>query len=72
MMQIVLSDEQAQAIRNATGPVELRDQEGKLLGHVPRPFTSERIADARRRAESDGPWYTTQQVLEHLASLDRK
>ena len=72
MTQIVLSDEQAQAIRSATGPVQLLDREGKLLGYVPRPLTNERIAELNRRAESDGPWYTTQQVLEHLASLDQQ
>jgi len=71
-MQIVLSDDQAQAIRSAAGPVELRDREGRLLGYVPRPFTKERIADALRRAQSEGPWHTTEQVLDHVKSLDQK
>ena len=70
MTQIVLSDEQAQAVQEATGAIELRDREGRLLGYIRRPLTKERIAELRRRAESEGPWYTTEQVLQHLASLD--
>jgi hypothetical protein len=72
MTQIVLNEDQANAIKAATGVVELRDGDGRLLAYIPRPFTSERIADAKRRAEFDGPWYTTEQVLNHLASLDQK
>ena len=72
MTQIILNKEQVQALQGATDGVQFRDAEGNLLGYIARPFTSERIADAKRRAESDGPWYTTEQVLKHLASLDQE
>jgi len=35
-------------------------------------FTDEDIAIAKDRLASDGPRYTTQEVLEHLQSLERK
>ncbi len=69
--QIVLNDDQAEAIRGATGPVQLLDRDGKLLGNITHPYSRERIAELKRRAESEGPWYTTEQVLNHLASLDQ-
>jgi len=34
-------------------------------------FTPEEVAEAVRRIDSLGPWYTTKEVLEHLKSLDQ-
>jgi hypothetical protein len=71
MRQIVLSDDQARAVQAAAGPVEVRDRHGNLLGYVsPSPSDAE-IAEARRRLASDGPWYTTGQVMDHLKSLEQ-
>jgi hypothetical protein len=72
MTQIILNDDQAETIRRAVGSVALVDRDGKLLGRISRPFTNEHIAELIRRAESDGPWYTTKQVLDYLATLDRQ
>jgi hypothetical protein len=73
MIQIVLNDEQMEALRKAGEEVEIRDPNGGLLGYLDRPFDDEEIlAEADRRLNSDGPWYTTEQVLEHLRSLERK
>ena len=71
MTQIVLSDDQAQTVQAATGAVEIRDRRGKLLGYVAPPPNDAEIAEAKRRLASDGPWYTTQQVMEHLKSLEQ-
>ena len=71
MTQIVLSDDQAESIRGATGPVQLLDRDGKLLGYITQPYSRERIAELKRRAESDGPWHTTAEVLEKLEGLEK-
>ena len=71
MAQIILSDDQARAVENATDAVEIRDQHGNLLGYVSPPPSNAEIAEARRRLDSDGPWYTTQQVVDHLKSLEQ-
>ncbi len=78
MVQIVLTDEQAEIARSATGPLELWDRAGRLIGSVVRgdqndpDFTPEEIAEARRRMRNPGRLYTTAEVLEHLDSLARE
>jgi hypothetical protein len=71
MTQIILTDDQVGALQFATGTVEVRDRRGALLGYLSRPASESEIAEAARRLESRGPWYTTQQVLDHLDSLER-
>jgi hypothetical protein len=70
VIKIVLRDEQAKAVEEATGPVELRDVRGGLVGYVSRPVSSQDIEDAKRRLSSSGPWFTTEQVHSHLQSLE--
>lgn len=80
MSDLIISHEQAKLLASATVPVAIRDPDGNLLGYVSpgntqakrHGFTPEEIAEARERADSDGPWYTTDQVLEHLRSLERE
>jgi hypothetical protein len=69
MTQIILNDEQVRSVRAATDTVEVRDRHGGLLGYVSPPPSDIEIAAATKRLKSDGPWYTTQQVLDHLDSL---
>lgn len=71
MTQIVLSDEQARAVQSAVDSVEVRDQHGQLLGYVSRPLSAAEVAEAEKRLASDGPWYTTEQVIAHLDSLEQ-
>jgi hypothetical protein len=71
MIQIILSDEQARAVQDAAEGVELRDERGKLVGYISRPPSNAEISAAKQRLKSDGPWYTTQQVLDHLQSLEQ-
>jgi hypothetical protein len=71
MSQIVLSDDQARTVRTATGPIEVRDRQGDLLGYVSPPPSDAEVAEARRRLVSNGPWYTTGQVIDHLKSLEQ-
>jgi hypothetical protein len=55
--------------------VELRDEAGNLVGQfVPAgeiipEFASISYAEMERRANSDGPKYTTAQVMEYLRKL---
>lgn len=72
MQHIVVSDQQAKLIAEATEGVEIREQRGGHLGYVAHGFTEEDISIAKRRMASDEPRYTTREVLAHLASLDVK
>ena len=69
MTQIILSDDQARALQAATDAVEIRDPQGNLLGYLSPPPSEAEIAEAKRRLESDGPWYTTERVMDQLKSL---
>jgi hypothetical protein len=72
MQHIVVDDEQAKLIAEATDTVEIRDRRGKHLGFVDHGFTEEDIALAKQSAASNEPRYTTQEVLEYLRSLESK
>jgi hypothetical protein len=72
MHHIVVDDQQAKLISEATESVEIRDPRGRHLGYVAHGFTDEDIAIAKERMASDEPRYTTQEVLDHLQSLERK
>ena len=72
MEHIVVNDQQARLISEATESIEIRDAKGSHLGYVARGFTEADIAIAKQRSASDQPRYTTTQVLDHLRSLDRK
>ena len=72
MHHIVVDDQQAKLISEATESVEIRDPRDRHLGYVAHGFTDEDIAIAKDRMASDEPRYTTQEVLDHLQSLERK
>ena len=72
MPHIVVNDEQAKIISESAVSIEIRDRSGKHLGYVAHGFTDEDVAIAKQRMASDEPRYTTQQVLEHLQSLEHK
>ena len=72
MAEIILTDDQASALQVAAGPVEVRDRRGTLLGYLSPPASDADIAEATRRLKSDGPWYTTRQVLDHVQRLNRR
>lgn len=72
MPHIIVDDEQAKIICQSAESIEIRDATGKHLGYLARGFTHEDIAIARERMASDEPRYTTQEVLDHLQSLEHK
>ena len=71
MADIILNDDQAEALTQAGGYAQVRDQCGRCLGYVAPPpvVSAEEIKEFKRRAASDEPRFTTVQVLEHLRSL---
>jgi hypothetical protein len=77
MIRIVLDDEQTKAIAEAHDTVEVCDSHGKVLGVINRAvlpfgFNEADIAEAKRNLAAPGPRYTTEQVLEHLRSLENR
>ncbi len=72
MPHIVVNDEQAKIISESAVSIEIRDRSGKHLGYVAHGFTDEDVAIAKQRMASDEPRYTTQEVLDHIQSLEQK
>ena len=72
MEHIIVNDQQAKLISEATESVEIRDARGGHFGYVAHRFTDDDIAIAKQRRASDEPRYTAQEVLDHLRSLDHK
>lgn len=72
MPYIVLDDQQAQIVSETGGKVEVRDREGRHLGFVTHGFTEAEIQEAKQRAASDEPRYTTAEVLQYLESLESR
>ena len=71
---IIVDREQANVIRHAGRSVEVRGPDGKIMGYISPPPSDEEIASVKKRL-AEGPGercYTTQEVLEHLRSLDRQ
>lgn len=84
MIRIVLTEEQTKAITGVSEPIDLVDSSGRMLGRMtPTPpesdqaleMTPEDLAEVKRRmadaARDGGTFYTTQQVLDHLKSLEQ-
>ncbi len=72
MLEIVLTQEQAQVVASALKPVQVRDESGNVLGIIAPAWTEADIEDALRRLASDEPRLSFQQVMEHLRSLEQK
>jgi hypothetical protein len=70
MRHIVVDEQQARLISEATEEVEIRDPRGNHLGYVAHGFTGEDLTIARERLASDERRFTTEEVLAHLRSLE--
>lgn len=70
MVQIVVTEDQAKAIAESQERIEIVDTAGNRLGFFARPFTDDDVANARKRAASDEPRRTTEQVIDRLNSLE--
>lgn len=74
MPHIVVDSAQAETIVKFGRQVQVRDPRGKIVGFIdPAPSDEEMaLAKARLAAGPNGPTYTTQEVIDHLRSLDTK
>ena len=72
MPYIVVNGHQAAEIAADGDAVEVRDQSGRLLGHIEARVPPEEIAIAKARRGLPGPRYTIDQVVAHLQSLEGK
>jgi hypothetical protein len=70
MPHIVVDERQAELVAQAHGLVQVRDPDGRVVGYITPAPTEEEIARAKLRFGSNEPTYTTQQVLDHLRSLE--
>jgi hypothetical protein len=71
--EITVDGHVASAIYAAVGPVRLLDANGRYLGRLVRDsVTPEDIVEARARAASDQPRYTTTEVVAYLDGLVSK
>ena len=72
MTNIVLNDEQAKVITSTLKPVQVQDAKGNTLGVIQPAWTEDDIAEAKRILASKEPWFTTEQLLAYLRSLEQK
>jgi hypothetical protein len=70
MTQIVLNAEQARALREATGTVEVRDEQGGVLARILSPSEQAIVLEARRRLAAGGPRYSSAEVQARLQKLE--
>lgn len=80
MTRVTADDILRSKLANFCVPVEICDENGKVLAHVlPGAHASEYLFEEPvfdeselRRQEASGTWYSTQEVLEHLRSLEQR
>ncbi len=73
MPQIVLNADQARLFQTAGEPIELRDEEGRLLTRILPPALEAIVAEVKRRRGSDRPSSPASEVekrLQRLAEID--
>lgn len=77
MTYLMITDEQARQIAEATSPVVFVDPHGRELGKLKpldensnwQPLSEDEIAELRRRLLSPGPGKTTKELLDHLKAI---
>jgi len=80
MTRVIVDEALRGKLHNLSEPLELCDEDGKLLARVtpvaelPRyePAEPQVSEEELRRREKSDKWYTTEQVLAHLKSLENQ
>jgi hypothetical protein len=72
MPEVVLTEEQAKIVAGASGPVKVRDCDGRILGHIEPVLSPEMIAEFKRRAWAPGPRFSGEQVQARLHALNEE
>lgn len=71
MSGIVVTAEQVKLITESAGNVPVRGPEGQIIGFISRDFSEAEVAQVLLRMKDEQRVYTTQQVLDHLRTLER-
>jgi hypothetical protein len=69
MTQIFLTPDQVNLYNQAKEPVQVCDPQGKVLGTLPPDYSAEFIAELKRRAQTPGRRFTSEQVTRHMQAL---
>ena len=72
MSDIMLTDEQARVLAQASRPVPVRDTNGTVVGHIEPKLTLEMIRELKRRGASPGPFFTGEQIQARLLALEKE
>ena len=70
MPYIVLNAEQARVLEQAVQPVEVRDEQGRILTGIPAPSEAAVVAEAKRRLVKEGPRYPAADVEARFQKLE--
>ncbi len=62
MSQITLTPEQAKLFHQSKKPIAVCDTNGQVLGTLPPDYSAEFIAELKRRANANGPWFSGSEV----------
>ena len=77
MTTIAVPRSLAEALGKATEPIRLVDEQGRVLGSFAPATTTrkgsdelsaEELAELKRRVNSPGPWYSTDEMLAYVQS----
>lgn len=77
MTRITIDDSMLKKLQNLTQPLELVDLSGKVLARVMPARQDDQLEEPEIseeelvRREQSSEWYTTDQVLAHLKSLEQ-
>lgn len=73
MPQIILNAEQAKTVATALDPIKVRDEKGNYLGTLAPIWTREDVEQAKKDlADPKMEWYTLDEVMSQLRSLEQK
>jgi len=70
MPHIVLSEEQTHTYHSAECPVQIRDNNGKVLGYLEPDFRPDTVEEAEARAKSYGPGVPSSEARAMLQALE--
>jgi hypothetical protein len=70
MNRIVLTSDQSNVLERAHNPIDVQDSQGRIVGRLIPPALAAEIERAKQSAKSQGPRFTTEQVVGHLKALE--
>jgi hypothetical protein len=70
MVRIILNDDQIRQIKEANDSVVFVNSRGVPIVYGSTGFSPEEIQEALVRANSNGPWYTTEEVVRFIESQE--